>query len=120
MAAFKELGPRDHPQPGDLNPQAEGEMVGGGTQRDLGINPDEILAKMVAHTLGKDRLRANTYTGVVIRSNMQVTAISPELGPYFKVYKEIEEKYIKTTKIIKPKFITNRNNEKEIHYVTLP
>ena len=92
MAAFKELGPRDHPQPGDLNPQAEGEMCGGGTQRDLGINPDEILAKMVSQALGKDRLRANTYTGVVIRSNMQVTAISPELGPYFKVYKEIEEK----------------------------
>ncbi len=92
MALFKELGPRDHPQPGDLNPQAEGEFCGAGTQRDLGINPDEILAKMVAHTLGKDRLRSNTYTGVVIRSNMNVTAINPELGPYFKVYKEIEAK----------------------------
>ena len=94
----KPLTPRDHPQPGDLNPQAEGEMVGNKKQHDLGIDPDAVLAAMVAHTLGEDRLEINQANGIVIRSNIPVQAITPELGPYYKVYKEIEKNELKKLK----------------------
>ena len=93
MTDPKPVDLQNRPQPGELNPQAEKEMLGKpGGQKEMGIDPDAVLAAMVAHTLGTDRLRAKEFIGVVLRTDIPVKAITPDLGPYYKVYKEIEQR----------------------------
>ena len=76
----KPLKPRDHPQPGDLNPDAtEAEMVGKKKQQDLGIDPDAVLAAMVAHTLGDNRLEVHEVNGVVIQQHTR-SSDNPRIG----------------------------------------
>ena len=92
MTQHSDQALKNEPQPGDLNPQVEKDMLGkDGGQRELGIDPDAILAAMVANVLSPDRVRGKEFTGVVLHHIPAITELTPEMGPFYKVYKELEK-----------------------------